>query len=163
MQKIKIKAALNLNNKFSKIQDVLVSKLKIIDTPGGSVLHGMKESDSGYKGFGEAYFSRISFDSIKAWKRHNKMTLNLIVPIGEIRFVVYDNRADSSSKGIFSEYCLSVQNYSRLTIPPGLWVGFQGVSKKESMLLNIANIPHDPDELDRTDIDNIKYNWELKK
>ena len=54
------------------IKDVIVTRLNVIDTPGGNVLHGMKKSSSGYSGFGEAYFSQIDRGAIKAWKRHKK-------------------------------------------------------------------------------------------
>ena len=37
--------------------------------------------------FGEAYFSKIKFNKIKAWKYHSKMTLNLAVPHGKVKFV----------------------------------------------------------------------------
>ena len=71
------------------IEDVILTPLKIIDVPGGSVMHAMKKDDLGYSNFGEAYFSEIEPNNIKAWKRHRKMTLNLIVPNGEIRFVLF--------------------------------------------------------------------------
>ena len=74
------------------IKDVLITKLDVIDTPGGSVMHAMKESSIGYSGFGEAYFSQVYKGAVKAWKRHKKMTLNLIVPEGEVRFVLFDDR-----------------------------------------------------------------------
>ena len=44
-----------------------------------------------------------------------------------------------------------------------LWVGFQGVNKGSNIVLNIADIKHQPDESDRLDINKIKYDWELKK
>ena len=74
------------------ISDVLVTPLKIIDTVGGNVMHAMKDNDIGYAGFGEAYFSIIGFNAIKAWKRHKEMTLNIVVPHGEIKFVLFDDR-----------------------------------------------------------------------
>ena len=64
------------------IDNFLITPLGIINTPGGNVMHGMKESDSGFSGFSEAYFSEIDFGAIKAWKRHKEMTLNLVVPVG---------------------------------------------------------------------------------
>ena len=50
-------------------------------------------------------------------------------------------------------------NYSRLTVPPMVWVGFKGLGKNISLILNIADIQHDPQESDNLDIDNIAYNW----
>ena len=72
------------------IKDVIINPLKIIDSEDGRVLHGMKRVDLGYKDFGEAYFSEIKSKKIKAWKRHKQMTLNLVVPIGEVRFILFD-------------------------------------------------------------------------
>ena len=143
------------------IKDVLITKLDVIDTPGGNVMHAMKESSIGYSGFGEAYFSQVFKGAVKAWKRHKKMTLNLIVPEGEVRFVLFDDREILSTQ--FQEIIISKNNYCRLTIPPMIWMGFQGLSNGDSMLLNIADIEHDPNEVDRKEIEKINYNWSLNR
>jgi len=139
------------------ISDVIITKLDVIDTPGGCVMHAVKSSSKGYLGFGEAYFSQVDKGAIKAWKRHKKMTLNLIVPVGKIKFVLFDDRNESAGK--FKEIILSNEFYFRLTIPPMIWVGFQGLSDNSSMLLNIANIEHDPNEIDKKSLNKIKFNW----
>jgi dTDP-4-dehydrorhamnose 3,5-epimerase len=143
------------------IKDVLITKLDAIDTPGGSVMHAMKESSIGYSGFGEAYFSQVDKGAVKAWKRHKKMTLNLIVPLGEVRFVLFDDREILSAQ--FQEIIISKNNYCRLTVPPMIWMGFQGLSDGDSMLLNIADIEHDPNEVDRKEIEKINYNWSISR
>ena len=74
------------------IKDVLITELDVINTLGGNVMHAMKENSAGYVGFGEVYFSQVNKGAIKAWKRHNRMTLNLIVPVGEVKFVMFDDR-----------------------------------------------------------------------
>tara|TARA_B110000008_G_scaffold235829_1_gene240847 strand:+ start:167 stop:598 length:432 start_codon:yes stop_codon:yes gene_type:complete len=142
------------------IDDVLITPLNIIKITGGNVMHALKKIDDGFAGFGEAYFSEIGFNSVKAWKRHREMTLNLIVPMGEIRFVLFDDRININSN--YQEVLISNNNYCRLTIPPMIWVGFQGLSKEGSMLLNIADILHDPFEVDRKDIDKIEFDWSIK-
>ena len=139
------------------IKDVFITNLERIKTPGGSVMHAMKESSVGYAGFGEAYFSQIEKNSIKAWKRHKNMTLNLVVPIGKIRFILFDDR--EISNGQFQEVIISMDNYCRLTVPPMIWMGFQGLSGAGSMLLNIANIEHNPHEVDKRNIEQIEFNW----
>ena len=145
------------------IKDVILTPLKIIDVKGGDVLHAMKCIDEGFVEFGEAYFSIATHGAIKAWKRHTRMTLNLIVPVGIIRFVVFDDRQYSSTKGQFQEVTLSKHNYCRLTVPPMVWLGFQGVDKFPSMLLNIASIIHHPDESSRKDLKEIEFDWSLVK
>jgi dTDP-4-dehydrorhamnose 3,5-epimerase len=148
---------------ISTIDGVLLTPLKVIDVHGGDVLHGMKHRDPGYSGFGEAYFSTIEPGVIKAWKRHKKMTLNLIVPMGMVRFVIFDDRKNSKSYGKYQDVILSRSNYCRITVPPMVWMGFQGMGKNTSMLLNIADIEHVPEEADRKVINEIKYDWELNK
>jgi dTDP-4-dehydrorhamnose 3,5-epimerase len=143
-----------------KIEGVFLTLLKRIEHPKGDVFHGMKKSDVGFSGFGEAYFSTINSEDTKPWKKHLKMTLNFVVPIGEIRFVIYDDRNDSVTKGNFFDVVLGEANYQRITIPPGVWVAFSGVGKKYNLLLNLANLEHDPNEIVRKeDLSEILYNW----
>ena len=79
------------------------------------------------------------------------MILNLVVPIGEIEFVVYDGSDFFSVK-------LSKYNYQRLTIKPNLWLAFKGLSD-ENMLLNLASIEHTPAESENTELHNFNYDW----
>ena len=137
------------------LNEICVTPLKRISVTGGDVLHAMKKSDPGYVDVGEADFSLIEFGTIKAWKRHLQMTLNLVVPIGEVQFVLMD------SGGLIREERIGEGHYARLTIPPGIWFGFQGVSNKIALLLNIADIEHSPDEVERKELDEVKYDWEV--
>ena len=139
------------------IKDVIITHLDVIDTLGGNVMHGMKRTSKGYTGFGEAYFSKIDEGAIKAWKRHKEMTLNLIVPVGEIRFVLFDEREVLNTQ--FQEIIISKNNFCRLTVPPMIWMGFQGLSDGGSMLLNIANIEHNIHEVDKKNTEQIEFNW----
>ena len=143
------------------IKDILITHLEVIDTPGGNVMHGMKVTSAGYTGFGEAYFSQVDQGAIKAWKRHKKMTLNLMVPVGKIKFVLFDDREVTNTQ--LQEVIISIDNYCRLTVPPKVWIGFQGLSKCGSVLLNIANIEHDPVEIDRLEIEKINYDWSISR
>ena len=115
----------------------------------------MKKTDNGFGGFGEAYFSTIHKCDIKGWKKHFKMTLNLVVVVGKIEFVVYDE-----SNGEFFSATLSQDSYQRLTIKPNLWVAFRG-RFENNMLLNIASIEHDPDESINIELNNFNYKWSI--
>lgn len=132
---------------------VILTPLKQIYHPKGDIFHAMKKSDIGFDGFGEAYFSTINQNDIKGWKKHTKMTLNIVVPVGNIEFVVYDE----NSKEFFSTK-LSYNNYQRLTVKAGLWMAFKGLDKY-NMLLNLASIEHDPNEAINIGIEEIKYEW----
>jgi len=132
---------------------VILTPLKQIHHPKGDIFHAMKKSDIGFDGFGEAYFSTIYKDDIKGWKKHTEMTLNLVVPVGEIEFVIFDENKDN-----FFTVKLSQNNYQRLSVKPNYWMAFRGIDKY-SILLNLASIEHNPKEsLNRT-LSEINYEW----
>jgi dTDP-4-dehydrorhamnose 3,5-epimerase len=145
------------------IEGIFLTELKIIPGDNGRVLHGIKSNEKTYMGFGEAYFSSIVKGKVKGWKQHQSMTLNLVVPVGAIRFVIFDVRANSKTFKTFNEFILGPEiKYCRLTIPPGLWMAFQGIGANLNLLLNIANIPHDPAEVMQLPLENDQipnYNW----
>ena len=143
------------------IYDVLVCPLKIIHVQGGDVLHAMKRSDSGFCNFGEAYFSSIRPNLIKGWKRHHEMILNLIVPVGKVRFILFDDREGSASYGNFQEVVLGRDDYCRLTVPAMVWVAFQGISDETSIVLNVASIEHSTNEVDTLPLGAIAYDLEV--
>jgi dTDP-4-dehydrorhamnose 3,5-epimerase len=130
---------------------VTLTPLKQITHPKGDIFHAMKASDDGFFGFGEAYFSTVNQGEVKGWKKHTEMTLNLVVVTGEIEFVVYDDNSFYSVK-------LSKNNYQRLTVEPGLWLAFRGVSV-ENMLLNLASIEHNANESVNVDLYDFDYDW----
>lgn len=137
------------------IEGISVTKLAQIHLDTGDVYHAIKSSEKGYVGFGEAYFSFISPGSIKAWKRHTRMTMNLVVPIGSIKFVFTCDKKNFFVKEI------GVSDYSRLTVNPGIWFGFQGTSSPTNLLLNLSNIIHDPNEAERLEQIEIDYDWSI--
>ena len=134
-----------------------IIKLKQYFLEEGNLFHGLKNSDDGYDKFGEIYFSFINKNSIKAWKFHKKMTLNLIVPVGSIRFNFLDFREESSTFKEKFTLTLSDKDYSRLTVPPKIWFGFKGLGDKTNLLVNIANMPHDDNEVETKDINKFEF------
>jgi len=135
------------------VEQIILTPLKQIHNPKGDVYHAMKKSDVGFVGFGEAYFSTVAQGVVKGWKKHTQMTLNLVVPVGAIEFVVYDEQTQE-----FFSVALSQTNYQRLTIKPNLWMAFRGL-EKENMLLNLASIEHDPKEAVQKELSEIVYEW----
>ena len=114
-----------------------------------------------FEAFGEIYFSCVFPGAIKAWHIHKRMTLNYAVPHGGIRFVLYDDRPDSPTKGEVQEMVLGADSYCLVTVPPMIWNGFKGLGSETSIVANCATIPHDPDEIVRRDpMDSyIPYDW----
>lgn len=132
---------------------VILTEEKKISNLRGDIFHFIKKNDVGYSCFGECYFSFIHFNEVKGWKKHNEMVLNLVVPIGKIKFVIYNPISND-----FFEVTLSKNNYKRLTVMPGLWMAFKGI-EKINLLSNFASIKHEPNESENLDLNQIKYNW----
>ena len=140
------------------LDDILLTPLKRIPTAGGDVLHALKASDFGFNGFGEMYFSWVKQGAVKAWKCHQHMTLNLVVPVGEVSFVFYL----TNEKSRFRTESIGEERYVRLTVPPRIWFGFLGKAPGSSLLMNVADVEHDPNEVLRKPLTAFNYNWSNK-
>jgi dTDP-4-dehydrorhamnose 3,5-epimerase len=128
-----------------------VKSLERISIEAGDIRKYLKLSDSEFSGFGEIYFSYANKNFIKAWKKHNKMTMNIMVVSGEIKFVFYVD-------GNFKEIILKGSENKLLTVNPGIWFGFEGIGEN-NLICNIANIEHSEDELERKEILDLEYKW----
>lgn len=146
------------------IEGVKVTPLKQIVDERGKIMHMLKSTDEHFRSFGEIYFSFVNNGAIKGWHIHREMTLNYAVPHGNIKFVLYDDRKDSPTHGEIQEIFMGPDNYCLVTVPPGVWNGFKGISVHPAIVANCTDIPHDPNEIDRMDPfdEKIPYNWEIK-
>lgn len=146
------------------IDGVIVTPLRQVVDERGKIMHMMRNDWHGFSTFGEIYFSCINPGAIKAWHKHHRMILNYAVVLGNIKFVLYDDRPDSTTAGVVQELFLGPDSYSLVTVPPLVWNGFKGVGTVQAIVANCASIPHDDTEMERLDPfdDAIPYNWEIK-
>ena len=77
----------------ASIDGVVVTELRQVVDERGAVLHHMRSDAPEFSAFGECYFSEMVPNAVKAWKCHQVQTQNLAVPVGRVRFVIYDDRA----------------------------------------------------------------------
>lgn len=145
------------------IDGVVITPLKQILDERGKVMHMLKSTDSAFTTFGEIYFSCIYPGVVKAWHLHSTMTLNYAVPHGRIKFVLFDDRKQSRTRGEVQEIHLGEDNYCLVTVPPMIWNGFKGIGNEITVVANCASIPHDPSEIQRKvpDDRSIPYLWDL--
>lgn len=143
------------------IAGVLLTPLRQIPDDRGRIMHMLREDAPHYLRFGEIYFSWVNPGVVKAWHRHREMTLNYAVPVGRVKVVLYDPRPASATAGAVMEVVLGENEYALLTIPPGLWSGFEGLAPTPSMVANCATLPHRADEIERRDVESpdIPYDW----
>lgn len=143
------------------IAGVIVTPLKRIADERGAVLHMLRADAPHFQGFGEIYFSVVNHGVIKGWKRHTRMTLSLAAPSGRIRLALLDDRPGSPTAGNVQTVVMAPDNYVLVTVPPGVWSAFQGLSAPSAILANCANIPHDPTEAHTVPADQppLPYSW----
>jgi len=90
------------------------------------------------------------------------MTLNLVVPVGSVLFCFIDQRETSRTFNKNFKIIISHDPYFRLTVPPQVWFGFKGISDGLNLICNIADIPHEPNEILRKDIGEFDVDWNLE-
>ena len=146
------------------IDGVVLTPLRQIFDERGKVMHMLREDSDVFTKFGEIYFSCTHPGVTKAWHLHKEMTLNYAVIYGEIKFVLYDDRADSPTKGEVQEIFISPENYMLVTVPPLIWNGFKCVGTQTAIVANCATMPHSPDEIERKPAmdSSIPYDWALE-
>jgi len=139
-----------------------VVPLRRIPDERGTVHHMLKRTDAHFIEFGEIYFTTVYRGVVKGWHRHRDMTLNYACISGRIKLVLFDDRAESGTRGELMEVFLGPDNYSLVIIPPGVWNGFKGMDES-SIVANCSTHAHDPARSDRLDpFDNdIPYEWEV--
>ncbi|MDC3170808.1 dTDP-4-dehydrorhamnose 3,5-epimerase [Prochlorococcus sp. AH-716-E13] len=136
-----------LNNKIT------LTPIEKIKVEGGDLIKNIKVGDNGYKNFQETYYSFINLGKKKGWKKHLKMTLNLTCPMGEVNFVF------SEDLKYFEKIILSKDNLFRITVSPGIWFAFEGLYRPYSIINNVADMIHDPKEIERKNLSEVHYKW----
>lgn len=146
------------------IDGVILTPLRQIFDERGKVMHMLREDSSVFSRFGEIYFSCTHPGVVKAWHLHKEMTLNYAVISGEIKFVLFDDRHESRTRGEVQEFFISPENYMLVTVPPMVWNGFKCIGTSTSIVANCSTLPHSAEEIERrlpTD-SRIPYSWSLE-
>ena len=77
---------------------------------------------------------------------------------GYNEFVILLGYKGDMIKNYFS-VTLSPSYYYRLTVPPGIWHAFKGHNHDLNLILDVADMEHQPDEIIRIDLDKIPFDW----
>lgn len=81
------------------------------------------------------------------------------------KIVVYDQREDSSTKGLINEFFIGEDNLVLLKIPGECWHGFKAIGTKPVVLVNFPTELYDYNDPDEERLppntDKIPYDWKL--
>lgn len=149
----------------SAIEGVGIVQLRRIPDERGTIYHMLRADDPHFIDFGEIYFTSVYPGVVKGWHRHREMTLNYACIFGRIKLVLYDDRPGSATVGTLQELFLGPDQYVLVTIPPGIWTGFKGMTEPQAIVANCCTHPHDPARTERLDpFDNhIPYGWAVRQ
>ena len=139
-----------IKKKFTKASLINLFEIKNLK---GNILKILNKNEKFFTKFGEVYLSRINNGSIKAWKKHKKIHLNLTVISGAVKFVIYNDL-----KNKFTCMILKEKDKKRIHIPAGLWFGFKGL-KNNSIILSISSHIANSREVLRKKLKEIKFDW----
>ena len=109
---------------MNKIKNIKKIKLLIFKNNKGNVLRAFRKQEDKIGKFGEVYLSWINKKAIKGWKYHKRMHMNLVVPVGLVKFVFYEDKK-------FKEIIIGEKKYHRIYVPNRIYFAFQNLSKQD--------------------------------
>lgn len=139
------------------IQDVSVTPLTIIPDERGCVRHFIRSTDPDFETFGETYITEVYRGVTKAWHGYYTKRMHYTVIKGMVKLALYDGRKESETFGQFDTHFLGDLNYSRITIPPGVFNGFKGL--KDSIVVVTASEPFSETGIIRFPVGYFAYDW----
>jgi dTDP-4-dehydrorhamnose 3,5-epimerase len=130
----------------------------------GRVMELLRRDDPHFKNFGQAYLSTILPGVVKAWHAHGIQTDALAVIRGMVLIGLFDDRAESPTRGKVRKVVAGTHQPTLVMIPPGVYHGFRALGNEEALLINLPSEPYNrdkPDELRRPwDDPAIPFSWE---
>ena len=110
------------------------------------------------------YQSMIRPHKVKGWIVHHLQDDRVFVSLGTFRFVLYDARDDSPTKGSINEIFLSERNRAMIIIPRGVYHAVQNVGESDAYFINLPTRPYDHGNPDKyrlpLDTDLIPFRFE---
>lgn len=148
------------------IHGVVVKKLHQIPDERGFLMEILRDDDSFFERFGQAYITAVYPGVVKGWHYHEKQVDHFCVVRGMVKVVLYDRRESSPTYGEVNEFFLGEQNNALVRIPNLVLHGMKGVGTELGIVLNLPTQHYDhanPDEFRVPPHDNdVPYDWARK-
>lgn len=139
------------------IKDVSITPLKKIPDERGCVRHFIRSNDPDFTKFGECYLTSVYRGVTKAWHGYYEKSLSYCVAKGMVKLALYDSRKSSQTFGQIDTIFLGDENYIKVTIPPGVFNGFKGLT--DALVVVVASEPFSEEGIVRFPPDYFAYDW----
>lgn len=149
------------------IDGVRVKQLKVMPDERGRLMEILRCDDPEFVGFGQVYMTTVYPGIVKGWHYHQKQIDNMAVVKGMLKLVLYDDRADSPTRGEVNEFFIGEHKPCMVQIPKGVLHGVKGVGSEEAILINVVSVPYNREEPDEFRVPphapEIPYSWKCKE
>lgn len=147
------------------IEGVKIKNLRMLPDERGWLTEILRCDDEIFEKFGQVYAAAAYPDVVKAWHMHKNQTDNLACIRGCAKFVLYDGRNGSKTKGEINEFTIGEKNPLLVKVPPEVWHGFKAVGET-AIVINVPTELYNYENPDEhrlpPDTDKIPYDWKLK-
>lgn len=148
------------------IHDVIIKPLGVHADDRGYLIEILRDDDELFERFGQVYVTVCYPGVVKAWHAHARQTDHLACVAGTMKLGLYDDRAESPTRGEAMSVVLGLVRPALVRVAPGIWHGFTPVGGEPATLLNVPTLHYDyrePDELRRDPFDpEIPFEWLTK-
>jgi dTDP-4-dehydrorhamnose 3,5-epimerase len=146
-----------------RIDGVVITTLKLVANERGRLMELQRADDPDFPGFGQAYVTQSFPGVVKAWYRHRAQVDQIAAITGLAKLALYDDRANSKSRGAITEIVFGELAPKLVLIPPGVWHGFKAIGPHDVFFvhLNDSAFHFDAPDEDRLAPDDgaIPYRW----
>ena len=95
------------------------------------------------------YQASIRPGSVKGWIVHEKQDDRIYTLLGVMRWVFYDNRADSPTYKMLNDVTVSEHNRALLIIPIGVYHAVKNIGSTDAYFINLPTRPYDYKDPDK--------------
>lgn len=110
-----------------------------------------------------AYVFTLRPGMVKGWGMHLEHEDRYFILYGDMAVVLYDDRADSPTKGLVATVYLSEHRRRLMNVPTGVWHANHNVGNKDVTVVNFPTRPYDHANPDKyrlpLDTDRIPYTF----
>jgi len=151
---------------MDRIEGVKIKELKVHPDQRGRVMEILRRDDDLFEKFGQVYITTAFPGVVKAWHLHKKQSDHFCVIRGMMKVALFDDRADSSTKGLVNVFYMGDHRTLLLRIPPGVYHGFQCIGTEEAIVVNCPTEPYNPDAPDEYRLhphdNHIPFDWRIQ-
>ena len=119
------------------IHGIKTKALRVIPDERGRLMEILRADDELFVKFGQVYVTTTYPQVVKAWHYHKTQTDHIAVVQGMIKFVLYDAREESPTRGETNEFFIGVHNPLLIQVPKEIYHGWKCISEEEAIVINI--------------------------